>query len=337
LTVDYTSAALRVIDPVSVDEIPEHLEDFLRWLGGPALLRVAGRDRTRVRAASGMLHGNEPSGAVAIHAWLRSGAIPAVDTICFVGAVQAALIEPTFSHRMVPGGRDLNRIFTAPYEGGDGAVAEALLHYLDNASCEALVDLHNNTGANPSFALSTHLDPHRAGLASLFTSRCVHADVRLGTLIEAVESLCPAVVIECGRGGDEVADRCAIEGLERYFALDELPRDGRVTLYRRMIRMTISEWTELAFGDGPGEADLTLRADIEGMNFERIAPGTVIGWSRDQRALVASDGAGIDVTTRYLEVVDGEVRLLQPSIPIMVTTNATSIRSDCLGYLVEAD
>lgn len=336
MTADHTPA-LRVIDSVVATEIPEDLGGFLEWLGGPCLLRVPGRDRSRVRAAAGLLHGNEPSGAVAIHSWLRSGVVPAVDALLFVGAVEAARMEPRFTHRMVPGGRDLNRVFAAPYEGPDAKVAEALLQQLHSSGCEALVDLHNASGSNPSFAITTRVDRHRSGLVSLFTRRCVHADVRLGTLIEALESVCPAVVIECGRAGEAAADRCGTDGLADYFQRDTLPTCDDITLYRRMIRVTVREGLDVVVANQPSGAPLTVRSDLERLNFERIAPGTSLGWSEHADALVARDGAGTDVSDRYLEHVDGELRAKRATTPIMITTSMPAVQADCLGYFVQSE
>ena len=44
-----------------------NVEEFLRALGGPACLFLRGQDRSRTRALVTLLHGNEPSGAIALH------------------------------------------------------------------------------------------------------------------------------------------------------------------------------------------------------------------------------------------------------------------------------
>ena len=114
---------MRVLKAPRSEEVPPGVEEFLRWLGGPAAIRVPGRDRSRARAVTTLLHGNEPSGVRAVHAWLRSGALPAVDALLFVGAVPAALEPPGFALRSLPGAADLNRCFLAPFEGPDAELA----------------------------------------------------------------------------------------------------------------------------------------------------------------------------------------------------------------------
>ena len=80
----------------------DNVEAFLRQLGGPACLFFTGQDRARTRALVTLLHSNEPSGAIALRRWLKSGRRPAVNVVCVVASVAAALAPPLFSHRMLP-------------------------------------------------------------------------------------------------------------------------------------------------------------------------------------------------------------------------------------------
>ena len=128
MTVERTETSravpLRVVEPSRGPEPwPRGLDAFLQELGGPAWIRVPGRDASRTRVVSTLLHGNEPSGVRAIHAWLRSGARPAVDTAFFVGPVEAARVPPGFAHRTRFGHRDLNRCFLPPFPGSEGELA----------------------------------------------------------------------------------------------------------------------------------------------------------------------------------------------------------------------
>jgi predicted deacylase len=178
--------ALTVVD-ADPAALPRDVDAFLDGLPGPTLLRLAGRDRGRVRVVAGTLHGNEPSGVRAIHHALRT-VVPAVDVLFFVGAVEAARAEPRFGRRMLPGRRDLNRCFRPPHhgDGEDGRVAEAVLAQVRAAHPEAVVDLHNNTGHNPAYAIGTAVDGPRLALGALFAERFVCSSVRLGTFVEAL-------------------------------------------------------------------------------------------------------------------------------------------------------
>ena len=216
------SPRVRLIDDPRRDPMAETVEGWLAGLGGPSVLRVPGRDRRRARGFATLLHGNEPSGVRALHAWLRSRAVPGVDLVCFVGAVAAALAPPRFAHRLLPGRSDLNRCFRPPFDGPNGEIAGEALRLLREAGCDALVDLHNNTGHNPPYGVATAVDAARLQLTALFGERLIVSDLRLGTLTEATSEDFPSLTVECGRAGDPAADRVAREGLERYAALDEI-------------------------------------------------------------------------------------------------------------------
>ena len=110
-------------DPLTV-ELGNNVEEFLRELGGPACFFLEGEDSTRTRALVTLLHGNEPSGAMALFRWLKSCERPAVNVICIIASVAAALEPSVFSHRMLPRARDLNRCFRPPFDDAQGALAE---------------------------------------------------------------------------------------------------------------------------------------------------------------------------------------------------------------------
>jgi len=56
-----------------------------------------------------------------VHQFLRAGERPVADLLLFVANLDAARIEPLFSHRHPPGRPDLNRCFREPFDGLDGA------------------------------------------------------------------------------------------------------------------------------------------------------------------------------------------------------------------------
>ena len=144
------SASLRFIDAPSPAELPDGDEAFLDWLGGPTAIRVPGRDPSRTRVVTTLLHGNEPSGMRAIQSWLREARQPAVSAILIVASVEAAKSR----RRALPGRRDLNRCFYGPFEGdAEGRLAREILDAIAQAAPEAVVDVHNNTGHNPAYGV----------------------------------------------------------------------------------------------------------------------------------------------------------------------------------------
>ena len=194
------------------ESIPADSDQLLDQLPGPTLFRRPGSDGSRRRVVAGMLHGNEPSGFRAIHRALSVSSPPRVDTLFFVGSVEAARHEPRYSHRMLPGRLDLNRCFGETAPDLDHQVAAQALAWLTERPLEAALDLHNNSGHNPAYSVALQADPQRLGLGSYFSQLLVHAEWKMGTLMEALDLHCPCVTIECGRAGTRQADELAAPG-----------------------------------------------------------------------------------------------------------------------------
>jgi hypothetical protein len=332
---------LRVVEAPRADEIGATPEAFLAWLGGPALLRVPGRDRRRTRGIATLLHGNEPSGLRALHTWLRRGETPAVDLVCFVGAVAAAREAPGFAHRMLPGRPDLNRCFGPPFAGPEGEIAGEVLRLLREAGCEALVDLHNNTGHNPAYGVATGADAARINLTALFGERLIVSDLRLDTLVEATSGDFPSVTIECGRAGDPEADARARAGLAAYAALEKIETRRvlapRMAVFEQPVRVRARPDVRLAFAERPvAGADLTLAGDLDRHNFQLLLPGAPVGWvaSPERWPLEARGADGAEVSRDWFAVREGLLATRRVAVPIMMTVDPAVARSDCLFYLV---
>jgi gamma-glutamyl:cysteine ligase YbdK (ATP-grasp superfamily) len=327
-----------LVDPPR-DWIPEHVPDFLRWLGGPTLLRVRGRDRSRTRAVVTLLHGNEPSGVRAIHAYLRQGDVPAVDALFIVASVQAALEPPGFARRTAPGGGDLNRCFLPPYESDEARLAAELLGLLRAARPEALVDLHNNTGESPAYGVGPHANDAELDLLSHFADRYIASDLRLGALVEATRDDFPSVTVECGRAGDPAADAVARQGLARFLATERLgPRRHGIAVYTDPVRVRVRPGRRLVFADAPARrADLTVCRGIDRHNFEILPGGTILGWVRDpaQWPLEARDAHGRDRAAELFALEGAELRTRCDTVPIMMTSDPSIALGDCLFYAVQ--
>ncbi len=330
---------LRIVDAPRGREAGRDAEDLLRRLGGPALMRIPGRDRSRTRAFTTLLHGNEPSGVRALQRWLASERSAAVDVVAVLGAVEAALAAPGFSHRMLPGARDLNRCFARPWPGAEGALARSLVEALRKASPEALLDVHNNTGHNPAYAVATRTDRERLALCSAFANFYVDCDLRLGTLTEATEDDCPGLALECGRAGDPAADESAFRAVCRFFESAELPStpERRLTVLHEPVRVALCPGSMLAFDARPhAEADLTVSPDIDRHNFERVAPGTRLGWLREGAPwpLEARGADDRELSRELFTLREGSIVAARELVPMMMTTDPSVARLDCLFYVV---
>ena len=330
---------VRVLGAPSAEAIPPSPEAWLRALGGPSLLRLPGRDRSRTRVVSTLLHGNEPSGIRAVHGYLASGAVPAVDTVFFIGAVPAALAAPGFAHRQLPGARDLNRCFREPEPGPEGELAQEALALILGAEPEALLDLHNNTGHSPAYGVGPRCGVAELDVVSFFAQRYVHSDLQLGALVEATAARFPSVVVECGRSGDPRADLVARIGLRRFLEAERLDqRPARSPeVFGGPVRVRLRPGLKLVVGSRPDPAaDFTLAEDVDRHNFDRLGPGHSLGWLAADGAipLQAMDGEGRDRTDELFEVRASELLTRGYLTPIMMTVDPQIAAQDCVFYAV---
>ena len=317
-------------------------EDFLRRLGGPACLLFSGRDGQRTRALVTLLHGNEPSGAHALRQWLLSGERAAVNLLCIVASVHAALVEPAFTHRMLPRARDLNRCFRSPFDDEQGRLAEEILEILRLHRPEAVVDMHNTSGSGPSFGVVPFLDRQHDALVSLFTRRLIVSHLRLGALMEISDTRCPTVTIEVGGRLDDGAHALAWEGLQRFATAERVlahddDTDWDLEVLRDPIRLELQHGVTLAYGEAPRPGhDITLRADIEHHNFGTVHSDTPLGWiNGDPRALFrATDALGRCAVDTLVRSEGGDLYPARDLKLFMITTNASIAETDCLFYAV---
>lgn len=197
------STSLNILSAAQLPTLNGHLTDFLTWLNGPSCITVQGQDPERNRIISTLIHGNEPSGVVAVHRWLKAWQLgqtaqPKTNVSFVIPSVEACLLTPHFNHRHFPGRRDLNRCFNGPTDDAEGQLAANILTYIVDQAPEAIIDLHNTSGAGPAFAVSSMMDDKHQALASFFTPKMVYSNLKLGALTEIGEHLAPSVAIECG-------------------------------------------------------------------------------------------------------------------------------------------
>jgi hypothetical protein len=333
-------------DPITIlrnpapSDIARTPEAFLRQLNGPTLIIVEGRDPSRCRALSTLLHGNEPSGLKAVHGWLRNGEQPSITLLCFVLSVAAALQAPLFSCRQLPGERDLNRCFSPPFvDDSPGRIAEQTMALLDHYRPECLIDIHNTSGMNPAFGVVTHEDPAHEALVALFTRRLIVTGIRLGALMEISRGDFPVATIECGGNKDPAADRLAVEGLWRFLQQDsvlELPAGGlHMDLYHHPVRLELAPDTKLTFADEPDPAaDITVPRHLERYNFGVVDSGTFLFWlgPRARSLMQLRDAAGEDVLPQFFDCQGQGLYAAQALKLFMVTDNPLIACSDCLLY-----
>ncbi|XKE46195.1 succinylglutamate desuccinylase/aspartoacylase family protein [Halomonas organivorans] len=333
--------------PVITDPPVGHgeVEAWLQALGGPVWLVLEGEDDRRCRAVTTLLHGNEPSGALALHRWLAERPRPRTRLAVLLANVRGALSHPVFSHRHTPDDQDLNRCFRPPYQGPAGELARAIIEDLERLAPECLVDVHNTSGNGPAFAVAIRRHPVSEALAGRLCDRLIVTDLRLGSLMELPERVprladCPTFTLECG-GALQPAAREVAGGLFRLLAdcphLADLPCPPGLEVLVHPLRVELRPGAVVVYDRAPHpDADLTLWARIDEHNRGVTSPRDCLGWlGRDGLAcLEARDGRGVDRLRELFCAREGRLHARRPLRLFMATTNSEIARSDCLFYVV---
>ena len=322
-------------DLLSLDEVA-----LLRALERPTLVRLPSDGEQPPRAVATLLHGDESTGLQAMLRVLRHRRRYPFDLYWIVGNVRAALAPPGFAHRFLDDQEDFNRIW-----GLDDPTtlqrraADRILTELEAAGLEALVDVHNNSGDNPFYAIITRQRSDVLNLATIFTTTLLRWDLRAHTLMESMQDRCATVAVECGLPGRPESLAFAVDALRRYLAAPPLADDRVVRdhdLLGGLRKVTVKP--EIAFrfgGDLQDGLDLVLAPDADVHNFVEVPAGHVLGRVRPGAALpvCALDASGRDVTTEHFALDGDRLVVTAPATPVMMTRTVEAARKDCLFYL----
>jgi hypothetical protein len=265
---------------------------------------------------------------------LRERALLPRSLCVFIGNVNAA----AEGMRTLPDQQDYNRIWRNA-TGEEGVMAQAVAASLAGRPLFAAIDLHNNTGHNPHYAVLTDLAPENLGLAYLFADKAVFIEEPDTVIAHIFADQCPAITLELGPVADPGCDERALDYLQRCLTLDRVPtatpRD--LSLFRTRVRVHVPGAIAFSFADENRTAPLVLTGGVEGVNFHELPAGSIFG--RTSQALgdvlQVLDVAHRDVTSRYFGLDGGEIVMRQAVTPAMYTTDPEVIRQDCLCYFME--
>jgi hypothetical protein len=320
------------------DQVPPGLvaceaSELADFLGAPALVRVPGNLEPPL-LVSVLLHGNEQSGWNGVRRLLARGARLPRSLLLFIGNVAAAAA----GLRSLPGQQDFNRIWRNG-SGPEGLLAREVLDVLVGQPPFAALDLHNNTGHNPHYAVLADLDAGTLGLAYLFSDKAVYIREPDTVMTRAIADLCPALAVELGPIGDSRCDDRAFDFVDRCLALHAIPTADpeALELYRTRVRVHVPEQVAFSFAGDGLDTPLILTSGVEGVNFHSLAAGMEFGAGDRPAAelLRVLDVEHRDVTEQYFAQQNGRIVLKQAVVPAMYTTDPLVVRQDCLCYFME--
>ena len=308
-----TEMRLRLADelPAAVAALPAH--ELADALHGPTLfdLRKPGRPPLFL---SVLLHGNEHSGWDALRQ--LHGELAHASALVFVGNVDAARAR----RRALPGHADFNRV----WEGGDApeaAIAEQVVAFAKAAKPRLAIDIHNNTGRNPPYAVIFRPDRETLATARAFASKALLATQPNGVQTRRFAAFCPSATVEVGTPDDPASTRRAAAFVRRLLNDERNPSDdpSGLRLFETVARVSVSD-------------DVAIVPAVQCFNF-RTAPAGLALASGGELTARAADGTVVNED--YLVTEHGATMLAKPTTIGMYTADVSAARSDCLCYLLE--
>ena len=333
---DKQTSSLTVLDEIPDGFLEADARDLHQHLNGPTLIRLKGK-RDDVLFVSVLLHGNETTGWDAARKLLLNYGEEALprSLYLFIGNVVAA----AEGLRVLQGQQDFNRIWKKNNTTAEGAMAQELLAILASVPLFAAIDIHNNTGLNPHYACINELDSPFFHLANLFSRTVVYFRRPDSVLSLALSELCPATTIECGKAEDAQGQEHAEEFINACLHLQAFPShevaEHDIDVFHTVATVKVAEGVD--FGIEKNNASLNFIGDMDHLNFQEIAAGTILAQVNcaDTASLLAINEEGNDVVNEYFSCEKGILRFSVPLMPSMLTLDEKIIRQDCLCYLME--
>ena len=284
-------------------------------LGGPTLFDLR-KPKAPPLFVSVLLHGNEVSGWDAVRGLFYE--FRSISSLLFLANLDAA----REGVRALPSQADFNRV----WEGGDtseAAVAAEVTARVAAAEPYVAVDIHNNTGRNPPYAVVCRTDSKTLAFAGAFAERALLASQPDGFQTRRFTRFCTAVTVEVGTPDDPDSTTRAAGYVAELLSAYPRPPSTRapheLRLYETVARVLVAEGTE-------------IEPAMQGFNFRRAPAGACLTRCGP---LVARSADGDDISDEYFTVDDGMAVLIRPTILAMYTRELESARRDCLCYFLE--
>lgn len=318
-------------------DIPEDAEAFLALLTDCTYIDVKGKDTSRTRVISVLIHGSEPSGFIGMHRWLRAELQPHTNIRFIIASVSAAQKKPVFTHRYLPDEVDLNRCFNGCDDPKMALRATLIVELIKACDGELVVDLHNTSAPSSAFCISRFDNPAELALSSFFCDRMVLTKLNVGSLLEQ-DLGCPFITVECG-ASDCSAHELAYQGIKALARCEDFKPGHHyqpVQVMRNPLRVELTPGASLIYADkNLPQTDLVIKADIESRNMDIIPKGYCLGWiNGDESIMVVRDEFGIEIENECLKVEQGQL-VAKHDLQMFMATNIVEMAiSDCLFYVI---
>jgi hypothetical protein len=318
---------------------------FLMTLTGPTVIDITGDDEDKCRVFTTLLHGDEPSGLIAMHRWLTAHdklPVPTTHVRFIICSVEAATMSPIFSRRYLDGGKDINRCFSDDDTENCGFCRRALLieQAIKEVTPEIVVDLHNCAGSGPAFAVAPIITPETLSITSYFCQTIILSGLQLGTLMEQKFD-CPMITVKCGGSTDEQSHHVAYEGLKQLTLNKEsknFQQNRSVDIIYKPLRLVLKPNTGLSYGDhDEGFTGVCIKSNIEQLNYGISREDQMLGWVDDKglNNFELINEHGNNVISDYFSCQKNILRCAVDLRIFMATDKKAIALNDCLFYVVK--
>jgi len=328
---------LTVLDKLPNGLLTKKAHELYEFLSGPTLIHLPGNESAPL-FVSVLLHGNETTGWEAVKSYLsdhqeNNQSLPRAMSL-FIANVSAAKMHK----RRLSGQLDYNRVW-AGHPSAEGQMMTEILQQMKQRKIFASIDFHNNTGKNPHYACINRKEHDFFQLAQLFSRTVVYFITPDTVQSMAFSKLCPAVTVECGQPEHKHGVQHAKNYLQKVMLLERFTnkplQQEDFDLYHTMAIVKVVPQYTISFSPAK-PLDIHFDRAVDNLNFTAVDSGTCIAIAaNDVIPLQAVNEQGIDVTQRYFELKNNEIRTKIPVMPSMLTTKEEIIKQDCLCYLME--
>ncbi|WP_448549394.1 hypothetical protein [Thalassotalea fusca] len=341
---DYTELSILTDPNTSVLKADPY--QFLLSLTGPTIVDITGKNTNKTCVVITLINGNEPSGLIAIHRWLTEreiGTKPYHNLRFIFCSVEAALLTPLLSNSHLPNQIALTQCFGVGFNHGIFKRAKLIESSIRDVKPAIVVSLHNTPSYSPAFACAASLNNESVGVAQCFVETIVLSE-QMPDRLQTLNFDCTNLAVYTGSPEDPQSHEVALYGIELLAdANHRYVQNNSANVLLHPKRLMLSPTSKLSFSElDEGNSGVTLRKDIDALNFRPIKSGQHLGWL-DEKGLAnlcLLDHHNNVCTERFLTTRSNQLIaatnmtiFLAPSVKCM--TEPTSIQQEFIFYVLQ--
>lgn len=298
------------------------------------LLHIPGKIKPPLFIST-LLHGNEWTGFHALQEFIRKNDqnfFPR-ETYILLGNLPAAEKKVRF----LEGQQDYNRIWPekAEYEW-----TEKVLDIVKQDALFATIDIHNNTGRSPHYAIVSKHDNQHYNLANLFSKNVIYLESPPTAMSIHMSDHCPSLALECGLSDHRGVLGYLVEFLESVYRMHEIsyrePAQHDMCLFETLASMHVPQDASFTVQGDKTPADISILEGIVKHNFVECPVGTPLAKSPSGKLFdLQSTYLQSRSTEKLLKIDDGHIVTQDMLVPCMLTEQRDAILKDCFGYLMK--